>query len=96
MQKVRCDGCEHKFVPRPREKKGYQFFKCPECDKEYPICKITPKGIKLRDKLARERERYRLMNPGNTKPADIIAQHRLVQKLTEQFQAEVTPLAKAQ
>lgn len=94
MNKVICDECKHEFHPGLKEKKGYQFFTCPGCGKEYPVCKITPKGLKLRKKLRTERERYKSMlrNPA-VSGLDRLKQGEKVQELQKKFQKEVTPLA---
>lgn len=91
---VFCDKCNASFEPQLKEIGGYQFFKCPECDEEYPVCRITPKGLKIRDKLATEREALKQLVKRKASQELVFAQEKKVRKLENRFKNEFTPLAK--
>lgn len=92
MNQVKCDACGYLFMPQPQEIKGYMFFKCPNCQKEYPVARITPRGLELRKKLNKERKRYEKMKPPTNTPGEIMRQYEKIQKLQEEFEKEVTRL----
>lgn len=54
--KVRCRDCEHVFVPTLEDvaqKDGSvkRRFECPECCREYPVARITERGLRLTHEL---------------------------------------------
>lgn len=60
-QTVQCVACDRPFVPYPLEKEtdeggAYVYLECPRCATEYSVAFISPKGVELRDQLARMRE----------------------------------------
>ena len=95
MNKVSCDKCGHEFKPALKEKQGYQFFKCPKCHHEYPVCRISKAGLKIREKLNKERKVYSKMlyGGGNHTRKQIGDQYNKILELEKSFKAEFTPLA---
>lgn len=54
--KLKCDSCQAVFAPKvqavPTDYGGeYQFFTCPQCNTEYPICTITRHGLSIRAQI---------------------------------------------
>lgn len=94
MNQVRCDECGYYFIPKVQEIKGYMFFKCPNCERKYPIAQISPHGLELRKKLNKERERYGRMKPPKYNSGQIMMQFNKIQKLEAEFKSEVTDLGK--
>lgn len=53
---VRCDRCGRKFRAGISERTvpgegAVQEMECPHCHHVYPVARITPKGLTLRDRL---------------------------------------------
>lgn len=50
-----CNKCGKSFVPRLKEEPHgdgvRQYLICPHCDQIYPVCKITPKGLAIREQI---------------------------------------------
>lgn len=67
------------------------FFDCPKCAKRFTICRITPRGIELREALDREREKlFQMMSAGFKKYTlkEIEQQGAKVERLLAEFQKE--------
>ncbi len=89
---VICDNCEQKIKVKPKEIKGYMFFKCPKCKKEYPICKISPEGLRIRKEIKKERAEYYKLVTQNFPTKVLKDKEDQIKKLLQEFQKNVTPL----
>lgn len=88
---VYCDLCAAKFEPAVQEVEGHIFFDCPKCAKRFTICRITPRGIELREALNREREKFFQMRSASFKEytlREIEQQGAKVERLLEEFRKE--------
>lgn len=94
MDKIYCDSCKHEFTPNMKEVGGYQFFLCPECGREYPIGKITERGIELRVQLQKERQKYSQMVKRGFRRRSLGKQRKRIDKLLEEYQKEYTKLSR--
>lgn len=61
--KVICTKCQRHFTPvllEPKVRGGVrQHFRCPWCLKDYPVARISDKGLTLRKQLQKERDPVR-------------------------------------
>jgi len=86
---VRCDRCSEIFAPILKEDKGYQWFRCPKCDKIYPVVMISPRGVQLREELNRKKEYYRNAELSVEEAEKLFKE---ICDLQEEFKKECTPL----
>lgn len=89
---IYCNYCKHNFVPDLQEVEGYQYFLCPNCDKEYPVGTITPKGIIIRAELDKARQKLNMMIDCNYTKKAIRRQQKLTETLLAEYQEEYTML----
>jgi predicted RNA-binding Zn-ribbon protein involved in translation (DUF1610 family) len=93
VDKIHCDSCKHEFKPDVQEDNGYQYFRCPECEEEYPIGRITPRGVELRAQLQKERDKYALMVRQGYRKRQLAKQRKRIDKLLKEYQKEYTKLS---
>ncbi|MGE5593814.1 MAG: hypothetical protein ACM3X3_09070 [Betaproteobacteria bacterium] len=92
MMVARCDSCKAEFEPRVLVKREGEvettYFTCPQCGKEYIVCRTTPELRKMQQLIERRRSRLtKQRQRGTLKPEALVAFQELVREYKTKMDA---------